>query len=157
MPSVLSRGYFHRRLSERWMLMCLPKSSYTRVSAMSLPRNTPTQSGIQRRVMSIRLYHPSQFLSSHRPICAGHQSLHLPVLRPRGDEFVTVTRLEHIIRPLCSFRLHSPLICVVSKKRASLASSESAKKTLEAGPPASRMFSALASFCFVVSSFSTSP
>jgi hypothetical protein len=116
MPSVLSRGYFHTRLSERWMLVCLPKSSYTRVSAMSLPRNTPTQSGIQRRVMSIRLYPPSQFLSSHRPICAGHQSLHLPVLRPRGDEFVTVTRLEHIIRPLCSFRLHSPLICVVSKR-----------------------------------------
>ena len=41
MPSVLPRGYFHRRPSERWMLICLPKSSFTRASAMSLPHDTP--------------------------------------------------------------------------------------------------------------------
>jgi hypothetical protein len=167
MPSVLSRGYFHRRPSERWMLMCLPKSSSTRASAMSLPHNTPTQGGIQRRVMRIRLslrslekcilapkslgatslpvrlfemkelmsilvtiyllgmlFLPvSSYLAQttsamaifHRNSCraaaqsrAGHQSLHLPVLRLRVDELVPVTRLEHIIRALCSFRLHGP-------------------------------------------------
>src|ERR1700722_17172149 len=133
MPRVLSRGYFHRQPSERRMLMWLPKPSSTRASAMLLPHNTPTQSGIQRQIMSTRLYPPFAILVEPRLICASHQSLPPPVLRLRVGELITVTRLEHIIRAFVFFSPPWPLICGVSK-RASLAYSESAKGTLKAGP-----------------------
>lgn len=121
-------------------------ASFCHLAPSQYPNN---KSGIQRRVMSTRLYPPSQFLSSHGPSAPVTKTCTSPCLRLRVDELIGVTRMEHILRALCSFWPYWPLICGISKRGAFLASSESAKRTLKAGPPASRIFSAYASFCLL--------